>query len=104
MNKYISKLEIKIPKVYEPKNNPIKSPGFLNWLRKKREKRRKNRRKKKEAKIQEIEKNKQKNFRYKKIIFAKFKQNAKWCKIKKYYIIYHGVQPPFVIKDWFFNY
>ena len=92
----MNKLQITISNIYKPKQ-PIKSPGFLNWLRKKRLQRQKQ----KQQKQQEIEK---KKFRYKKIVFARIKQYAKWCKIKKIYIYHKGEQPPFLIKDWFFNY
>jgi hypothetical protein len=113
----MNKLQIKISNIYEPKQ-PIKSPGFLNWLRKKRRQRQKQKQqeqkqkqqeqkqkqqeqKQKQQKQQEIKK---KKFRYKKIVFARIKQHAKWCKIKKIYIYHKGEQPPFLIKDWFFNY
>jgi len=106
----MNKLQIRVSNIYEPKQ-PIKSPGFLNWLRKKRLQRQKQKQQKQqEQKQKQQEQNqkqqeiKKKKFRYKKIVFARIKQYAKWCKIKKFYIYHKGQQPPFLIKDWFFNY
>ena len=98
------KLSVTIPPVKQTKI-PTSSPGFLKWLSNKRKK--KKRRKKVLQRFFEI-----KNLVVKRNVFAKLYvfgkmrqvQNGRgWETVTNNFLDVKGIEPPFVIRKWFFE-
>jgi len=97
----MSKLfELKIPKSYHPKASPIKSPGFLDWLKNRRQQKRRQEELKKRLKRKKQIKE---NFNVKKRAFKKMKQYRVWGIIIKRFYNQTGDPPPYTIKKWFYS-
>lgn len=99
--------EINIPKPYHPKANPIKSPGFLDWLKnKRRQKRRQEELKKRLTREKQIKENlyaKQTAFNKMKQYRTRTKQYRTWLLIRKHFYNQTGDDPPYTIKKWFYS-